>query len=312
METGLIASRFLHYVAAMALFGVSLFPLYAFAYRRPQWSMRLQRLLRAIVLAAAVAALLSSITWLAFTTAMMAGTLSAATEWDAVWSVLSDTTFGHVWIVRLALMIVILSATRFGAASTANGHRDIHTPLLAGLLLASLAGVGHTQQNDGPAWLVHSGADSVHLLAAGAWLGGLLILGFVLVPSRASPACDPRVTEDVLLRFSGMGYIAVALLIASGAVNSWYLIGSVDALVGTAYGQLLLVKLCLFTSMLALAASNRFWLVPALRNSETARSHDSLATLRRHVLGEEVLGLFVILIVSALGTMEPAGSQMAP
>lgn len=307
VEAGLIASRFVHYAAVMALFGASLFPLYSYAGRDPQWSARLERYLHAIVFGAALAAFLSAIAWLACTTAMMAGTPSAATDWDTVWSVLSETTFGHVWIFRLALMIVILSATGLRAASKANARRDIHTPLLAGLLLASLAGVGHTQQNDWLAWLVHSGADGVHLLSAGAWLGGLLALALVLTPSFASPASDPTVTESILLRFSGMGYVAVALLVASGTVNSWYLVGSFAGLVETAYGQLLLVKLCLFTGMLALAASNRFWLVPALmRKSETARRRDSLTWLRRHVLGEEALGLIVILIVSALGTMEPA------
>ncbi len=305
-EAGLLASRFLHYAAVMALFGASLFPLYAYAGGARRWPMRLERLLRQVVLGAAFAAFLSGLTWLAFTTAMMAGTLGAATDWDAVWSVLSETTFGHVWTVRLALMIVIFSAAALRRSNTVNGGHDIYTPLLAGLLLASLAGVGHTQQNDWLAWLVHLGADSVHLLSAGAWLGGLLALGIVLAPSYANPAPDSTVIEDVLHRFSGMGYVAVAVLIASGAINSWYLVGSFAGLVGTPYGQLLLVKLCLFTGMLALAASNRFWLVPGLSHSEAARSRESLMQLRRHVLGEQMLGLFVILIVSALGTMEPA------
>ena len=307
VEAGLIASRFVHFAAVMALFGASFFPLYSYASRDPQWSTRLGRYLHAIVFGATLAALLSGITWLACTTAMMTDTPSAATDWDAVWSVLSGTTFGHVWIARLALTIVILSVAGLRAASAVNGRRDIRTPLLAGLLLASLAGVGHTLENEGLAWLVHSGADGIHLLSAGAWLGGLLVLALVLTPSFASPGSDPAVTESILLRFSGMGYAAVGLLVASGAVNSWYLVGSFAGLVETAYGQLLLVKLCLFAGMLALAASNRFWLVPALRRkSETDRPGASLAQLRRHVLAEETLGLLVLLIVSALGTMEPA------
>jgi putative copper resistance protein D len=56
--------------------------------------------------------------------------------------------------------------------------------------------------------------------------------------------------------------------------------------------------------MLALALSNRFWLVPALK------AGDTLARLRRHVIGEEALGLLVILVVSVLGTMEPPATQL--
>lgn len=312
LEAGLIASRFLHYAAVMALFGVSLFPLYAYADRQRQWSTRLDSVLHAIVFGAAIAALLSGILWLAFTTAMMTGTASAATDWDALSSVLSDMTFGHVWLVRLALVVLILAATVLRSASTANVHRDIHTPLLAALLLASLAGVGHTQQNDGLPWLIHTGADGLHLLGAGAWLGGLLVLAIVLAPNSAVSASDQMDTADVLRRFSGMGYVAVAVLVASGAINGWYLVGSFAGLVTTPYGQLLLIKLCLFAGMLALAASNRFRLMPALtRESEASQRRASLARLRGHVLAEETLGLLVMVIVSALGTMEPA-VQMTP
>jgi copper resistance protein D len=53
--------------------------------------------------------------------------------------------------------------------------------LLAGLLLASLALVGHTQTNDGVLWVVHMIADGAHLLAAGAWSGGLLALAYLLM-----------------------------------------------------------------------------------------------------------------------------------
>jgi putative copper export protein len=46
------------------------------------------------------------------------------------------------------------------------------------------------------------------------------------------------------------------VLIASGLINSWYLVGAFAALLGTLYGRLLLVKLSLFFGMLVLAAAN--------------------------------------------------------
>lgn len=63
--------------------------------------------------------------------------------------------------------------------------------------------------------------------------------------------------------------------------------------------------------MLALAAANRFWLVP--RMIETRADAGQLAVwlgrLRYHVLGEQFLGLMVLLAVSILGTMRPAVGQ---
>lgn len=57
--------------------------------------------------------------------------------------------------------------------------------------------------------------------------------------------------------------------------------------------------------MLGLAIVNRFWLVPAfMGGSSDARRQAE--RLRRHVLAEQALGFLVILIVSVLGTPEPA------
>jgi copper resistance protein D len=64
-------------------------------------------------------------------------------------------------------------------------------------------------------------------------------------PSHPRPR-PYRDSEGVLSRFSVMGYVAVAVLIASGLINSWYLVGSFAALLGTLYGRPLLVKLSLF------------------------------------------------------------------
>jgi copper resistance protein D len=290
IAAGLIVSRFVHYAAVLVLFGLSLFPLYVSPDRAAAQRPWLQRWM----LWAAVAALLSSIPWLVFTAANMAGDMSASFDWDTLEPVLFDTAFGSAWLARDALALgltCLLVLARGGRVLLA---------LLAAALLASLAAVGHTQQTEGSAHLLHMGADALHLLAAGAWLGGLLALAYTVLRSGGDE-------EQMLMRFSGMGYVAVAVLVATGLVNGWYLVGTLDALAGTPYGRLLLVKLGLFGGMLVLAVSNRFWLVPALM----AGRPRALARLRRHVIGEAALGLLVILVVSVLGTMEPAAAALA-
>ena len=286
IAAGLIVSRFVHYAAVLLLFGLSLFPLYADAGEtRPR--------LRQWMLWAVIVALLGSGPWLVFTAANMAGDMGSGFDWDTLEPVLFDTAFGSAWLARDALALVLT-----GLLMLARGGRVLPM-LLAAALLASLAGIGHTQQTEGGAHIVHVGADALHLLAAGAWLGGLVALAYTLFEGAGDK-------EQILMRFSGMGYVAVAVLVASGFVNGLYLVGTLDALVGTPYGQLLLVKLGLFAGMLALAVSNRFWLVPALKAGEPR----TLARLRRHVIGEEALGLLVILVVSVLGTIEPAATRL--
>jgi putative copper resistance protein D len=100
--------------------------------------------------------------------------------------------------------------------------------------------------------------------------------------------------------------------VVSGLVNGWLLVGSVARLFTTVYGQILLGKLAFFAAMLALAAANRFWLVPRMIESRADNArHQSvwLGRLRHHVVGEQFLGLMVLLAVSVLGTMRPALGQ---
>src|SRR5258708_9542771 len=112
--------------------------------------------------------------------------------------------------------------------------------------------------------VVHMSADGLHLLAAGAWLGGLVSLFSLVVRAvrTSTPVCDAEASHAAA-RFSGMGHIAVAALIGSGLINSWFLVGSFANL-GTPYGQLLIVKLVLFAGMLSLAGLYRFSIVPML------------------------------------------------
>jgi copper resistance protein D len=152
--------------------------------------------------------------------------------------------------------------------------------------------------------MVRVTADGAHLLAAGAWLGGLVALLAVLSSSAASGDRLESEISHVLMRFSGMGYGTVAILVGTGLVNTWYLAPSLTQLTSSLYGQLLVMKLALFALMLLLAALNRFWLVPAIAGPDAKKT---LLRLRQHVIGEQVLGVFIIALVSVLGTLAPFG-----
>jgi putative copper resistance protein D len=310
IDLGLVVARLLHFAAVTNLAGVSIFPLYAHADAEP---MVLLRWRQRVLLAAAIAALFSGVVWFVFAVANMSGTLADVADREALWTVLNETTFGRVWTARMLLAVIVLGVVSIRFASTAGPQPDWIMPFLTGALLASLAGVGHSQIGEGVPGVIHVTSDAAHLLAAGAWLGGLLPLGFILAHyGRETDTARATDLDEILLRFSGMGYVAVATLIGSGLVNGWFLIGNVSGLFATPYGQLLLVKVVLFAGMLALAVSNRFWIVPSLTKARTDDRNGSTAwtaRLRHHVLGEQFLGLMVLLIVSVLGTMRPAIGQ---
>jgi mono/diheme cytochrome c family protein len=99
--------------------------------------------------------------------------------------------------------------------------------------------------------------------------------------------------------------ISVGALLLTGIVNTWYLVGTIPALVGTHYGRLLLAKLTLFLIMLCLAAVNRTLLTPRLVHRGAA----ALTTLRRNALLEIIAGIGIVSIVAALGVTIPGAHQ---
>jgi len=98
-----------------------------------------------------------------------------------------------------------------------------------------------------------------------------------------------------------MGYVAVALIALTGAINTLFLVGGLDAMFGTPYGRLLAFKILLFLAMVVVALINRFRLAPRI-----SREVGALRALGRTVALEQSLGLAAIAIVSVLGTWPPA------
>jgi putative copper resistance protein D len=261
------------------------------------------RQIRWILSFSALLALLSGISWFIFTAGTMAGGLSQAFQPDSLKAMVQATDFGPLWIARFVLLVIAAALLLRWPLRPAHWA----LPIAASLLLASLAGTGHARATEGWDGYLHQASDAAHLIVAGVWLGGLWPLGLMIAASSSRISQDGLAIGDVLTRFSGVGTIAVAVLVASGAVNSWFLVGTPAALFSTTYGWLLSVKVALFVFMALLASANRFWLTPKLIDFPTSGAW--LARLRLHVFGEQALGLIVVGLVSLLGTLEPAIAQ---
>jgi putative copper export protein len=103
-----------------------------------------------------------------------------------------------------------------------------------------------------------------------------------------------------LRRFSALGVPLVAILVLSGLVNSWYLVGAahLGRLSFEPYGPLLILKLLALVAMLLLAAINRYRLTPALQAPPAGAS---IGSLRRSIALETLLGLLTLSLVAWLG-----------
>ena len=285
IDAGLVAARGVHFLACIALFGELLFAVAIDPGSEPR-----RRLLFASVAVAVVAA----VAWLALEAVAMSGEPAAKALGASVMGrVLLSTQFGQLWIARLALAAAVVVAA--GAAARART-----TLILAGCYLASLAWSGHAGAGSGARGVLELGADAVHLLAAGAWLGTLPALVSALASERPMSAIVP-----ITQRFSRIGVVSVTAIVASGIANTLLRVGDLHALLTTDYGRLLLVKLVLVAAMLGLAAVNRLALTPRLADDARARR-----ALTRNAALEVALGIAVVGIVGALGITPPPAMGM--
>jgi putative copper resistance protein D len=290
MEGVLALCRFAHFLAAMVLFGASL---YVRVLAPPDLAQALAPAARRIAIGAIPVIALSALAWLALEAASMTGDWSGLLDADALRGVLFDTAFGQVWQGRLLLALapVVALALPGRAPSTL-------MLTLSGLLLASLGLVGHAAMQTGALGGLHRLNHALHLLTAGAWLGGLPMFALCLKAYR-----DPALRRDAVTamrRYSDWGQFDVALVVVTGVVNV-ALTSGLPLPATTPYRILLAVKLALVAIMIVIALVNRYVVAPRLKPEGSA-----LRILMITSLAEVALGAAVIALVSLFALLDPS------
>ncbi|WP_407835798.1 copper resistance protein CopC [Streptomyces sp. DSM 116496] len=214
------------------------------------------------------------------------------------------TKTGVLLGVRAVLLIACAVLWVRRATSSAVGSRPSGWLLgWSALAAASLAGTwaGAEHASAGLQRLVAVPVDTVHLLAAGTWVGGLFVLTVALLRRTEVPA-------DALARFSRVAFVSVCALVVTGLYQAWRQVGSPSALLETRFGLLLLAKLGAVAVLLCLGYVSHRW---TRRFTRTAPGSPGppLPRLRRSVASEAVLGLCVIALTAALTSTEPARSE---
>ena len=315
MNALFVAVRAIHFASAILLFGELVFVL---CVAKPVWRVAdnaipdrsdVSRWPVWVAVWSLMASIVSGVAWLAIEAAAMSGMpLSQAVNRTTVGVVLGQTLFGRVWILRAVVGIVLgalLTAIMVTRDDRRRSRLTIGAAVLAGTYLAALAWAGHAAAAPPAERSLHLTSDAMHLLAAGAWLGALPGLAYLLGRAEQMPGAVSANPADMARRFSTLGMLAVGALVASGLGNAWYLVGDIPALVGTDYGRILLAKLALFAVMIALALVNRLRLTPSLH----ARNRAALHALRRNAVLEAAAGMLVVVLVGVLGITVPAAHQ---
>ncbi len=232
----------------------------------PRW-----RRLRLAALAAAIAA------------AAYAVVSAAGAGEGGVRQALLGEPSGQLALVRLTVLAVValvLAALRL--------------PRADGLLGAAGAGALYTQALDGHLQTVEDGvplayaAQVAHVLAAGVWVGGLVVLVAGAARGRRALRAFAGIAAASVLVLGGTGVVA-----ALREVDAWYFLR------WTGYGQVVLVKSALLVVLTAAAGVT----VLALRRERSARVP----------LAAEAAGaLAIVLLASVLAGLVPGRGQALP
>lgn len=315
MQALLIAARVVQFAAAISLTGVFAFeclvavPALRTAGADLAAAVELRRHFRRLAWASLALLLISGAGWLlAVATDISGESVGQVLSRGTVEVVLTDTQFGDDWLLRLtgAVLLGALLAARRERHPRIDVVARWVSLMLTALLLAGLAWAGHGAATAGAAGDLHLAGDLLHLLAAGTWLGTLPPLALLLnAPRRGGDARWPAVARAATRRYSVLAIVSVVALIAGGIVNTWFLAGTIPALVGTEYGRLLLAKIALFIAMLTVASINLLRLTPRLAGTTDATVSPTVGQLRRNALIETAFGLGVLGIVGLLGILPP-------
>jgi len=268
------AFRGLYFVAVMILFGDLAFS----ALLRAKLPIILSPRNNALRWTALGVAAAAACAWLVTAAAQMAGMLDR----QAVIETVTATLFGQIFLLR---MLALCGAAR--ALATRHGAK-LAVPLVA-LALVLPAATSHAAASS-PAGFAILGAtlDGVHLLTAGFWIGGLVVLAALFRRGEANMLL-------ALSLFSDWALVAVLLLVMTGLIDAASILLGDKGTPSVLYLTVLGAKLALVGAMLGLAAFNRLRWMPKGREEKIARN----------VLLELAAGVIAVLLAGALGQLQP-------
>jgi copper resistance protein D len=249
----------------------------------------LQALHRAGAVGAGLAALALLAQW-PTQAALLGGGAEAAFD-PMLLQLVFDSPQGERMLLALAGLVLLALGRRLGLLAE-----------LAGLLLLlwSFAMVGHSHGELRPLRLA---LLWLHLLALGTWLAGLWPIH---VLSRVGPGQRAQ-AADLMERFGRLGLLFVPTLVIAGGVFALLLLGAWQALLESAYGQLLIAKIVLVAAILALAALNKLWWVRGLAADRPGAARGLRITL---ALEAALIAAALLLTATLTSSTPPAEAQV--
>jgi copper transport protein len=288
------SARWVELVALLTLIGAAVFPLYilpgaAFSpTETAEATDRARRLGNAVLLLFALT--------MAWRLSGQAGLIPGSRS-EAMLEVIRETQWGRAWLIGATGAVVVFLGLLI-SRSTFVGWVLAGIGVLAACLGEGLTGhAGALREHASLA----SAVDLTHLVAAGAWLGGLVAVLLCGLPatSRLDAAEQRRTGRQLVRAYHRTALLCVALVLITAGVAAWLRLASFDELWTTPYGSMLFRKTIFVLGVLAFGFYHWRYVVRPEWNDDTAFRFKRSATFEL-LAGAVVVAFTALLVATAL------------
>ncbi len=226
-----------------------------------------------------------------------------------------ESRFGEVWGGRAidwlligGLLLAVRTMSK-GLALTRRPPAALLVPLAlaCAYLVITPALAGHASIQS-PTELFFP-SDALHVFAASVWVGGIacLLLALPVATRQLEGPERSRLLLATLARFSPLALCSVIAIAITGTIQAYIDVRSVEGLLHTTYGAIVIAKTALLATLVGFGWVNRERVIPALRRivGEDRPPGGVGALERRTMSGELLLMLSVFGLTAALISYAP-------
>ncbi|MEM3007413.1 MAG: CopD family protein [Candidatus Nitrosotenuis sp.] len=211
-----------------------------------------------------------------------------------------QTSFGSVWILRMAITVILLAIWFLLENKPAVSHKKQWVVLgLSLILIGTTTLIGHGTASEQLSALA---IDYIHNFIASVWIGGVIFFAFILLPvfAKLDDSKKERLALLMIPKFSSMIIISLGIIIITGPTLLWLLEDDVEALGQSYYGYLIIAKIVIASAMVALGGYNQIRIQKTAESNLESGSLVVHKKLKRSLRTEVVLGIILLGAVALL------------
>lgn len=225
-------------------------------------------------------------------------------------SATTSTQIGQASLIGIAILGLLLGASRVLRVNPPHRLSSIFLWVAIFAFMLSRSATSHAAAAGNASVAIP--IDALHFFATSLWLGMVIVATFIVLPMQMKLNEGRRLVEVVpfALFLSRMATGALLVVLLTGAYKGWSSLHALSEFVSTGYGNILGVKLALVALAIALGAVNRFFILPALHPIVAMANHavlEAQRSFKRILIIESCVLLLILLAASLLSFTSPAG-----